>query len=199
MLLNVGDFSGGPSSCSSGQVPSSEDEPAPKKQKLSASKKEESKPKCETSPSEPVLSSADEAVPEALPENASEPDLESASHAHLERKYFPVPPGDSRPEPSALEGPSCPATCGGTVLTTVTVSGRDPRTASSGSCTVTAPAAARPDGAHPVEPRQDVLKPAVTSVTAPKSILAKPSLSPEPRYLLPVPPPPRVRYPLHIA
>uniref|UniRef100_A0A452VBQ0 Death-inducer obliterator 1 n=1 Tax=Ursus maritimus TaxID=29073 RepID=A0A452VBQ0_URSMA len=175
-----------------GQVPSSEDEPAPKKQKLSASKKEESKPKCETSPSEPVLSSADEAVPEALPENASEPDLESASHAHLERKYFPVPPGDSLPEPSALEGPSCPATCGGTVLTTVTVSGRDPRTASSGSCTVTAPAAARPDGAHPVEPRQDVLKPAVTSVTAPKSILAKPSSSPEPRYLLPVPPPPRV-------
>ncbi|XP_072657760.1 death-inducer obliterator 1 isoform X1 [Canis lupus baileyi] len=175
-----------------GQVPSSEDEPAPKKQKLSASKKEEPKSKYEASPSEPVLSSADEMISETLPENASEPDLESASHAHLERKYFPVPPGDSHPEPSSLEGPSGPATCGGTVLTTVTVSGRDPRTASSGSCTVTAPAAARQDGAHTVEPRQDVLKPAVTSVTVPKSILAKPSSSPEPRYLLPVPPPPRI-------
>lgn len=175
-----------------GQVPSSEDEPAPKKQKLSASKKEEPKPQYEPPPSEPVLGSANEAMPETLPESASEPDLDGAAHAHLERKYFPVPPGDSRPEPSALEGPSCPATCGGSVLTTVTVSGRDPRTASSGSCTVTAPAAARPDGAHPAEPRQDVLKPAVTSVTVPKSILAKPSPSPEPRYLLPVPPAPRV-------
>uniref|UniRef100_A0A8C8XQ37 Death-inducer obliterator 1 n=1 Tax=Panthera leo TaxID=9689 RepID=A0A8C8XQ37_PANLE len=176
-----------------GQVPSSEDEPAPKKQKLSASKKEESRSKYDTTPSEPVLSSADDVVPEALPESASEPDLDSAaSHAHLERKYFPVPPGDSHPEPSALEGPSCPATCGGPVLTTVTVSGRDPRTAPGGSCTVTAPAAARPDGAHPAESRQEVLKPAVTSVTVPKSILAKPSSSPEPRYLLPVPPSPRV-------
>ncbi|XP_045742037.1 death-inducer obliterator 1 [Mirounga angustirostris] len=172
-----------------GQVPSSEDEPPPKKQKLSVSQKEESNSKHETSLSEPVLSSADEAIPETLPEKASEPDLESASHTHPERKYFPVPPGDSHPESSALEGPSCPATCGGPVLTTVTVSGRDPRTASSGSCTVTAPAAARPDGAHPAEPRQDVLKPTVTSVTVPKSILAKPSSSPEPRYLVPVAPP----------
>lgn len=198
VLLNMWDFSGRLSSCSSGQVPSSEDEPAPKKQKLSASKKEEPKSKYEASPSEPVLSSADEMISETLPENASEPDLESASHAHLERKYFPVPPGDSHPEPSTLEGPSGPATSGGTVLTTVTVSGRDPRTASSGSCTVTAPAAARQDGAHTVEPRQDVLKPAVTSVTVPKSILAKPSSSPEPRYLLPVPPPPRIRCVLHV-
>ncbi|XP_025787897.1 death-inducer obliterator 1 [Puma concolor] len=176
-----------------GQVPSSEDEPAPKKQKLSTSKKEESRSKYDTAPSEPVLSSADDAVPEALPESASEPDLDSAaSHTHLERKYFPVPPGDGHLEPSALEGPSCPATCGGPVLTTVTVSGRDPRTAPGGSCTVTTPAAARPDGAHPAESRQEVLKPAVTSVTVPKSILAKPSSSPEPRYLLPVPPSPRV-------
>uniref|UniRef100_A0A8C9KM29 TFIIS central domain-containing protein n=1 Tax=Panthera tigris altaica TaxID=74533 RepID=A0A8C9KM29_PANTA len=175
-----------------GQVPSSEDEPAPKKQKLSASKKEESRSKYDTTP-EPVLSSADDVVPEALPESASEPDPDSAApHAHSERKYFPVPPGDSHPEPSALEGPSCPATCGGPVLTTVTVSGRDPRPPPGGSCTVTAPAAARPDGAHPAESRQEVLKPAVTSVTVPKSILAKPSSSPEPRYLLPVPPSPRV-------
>ncbi|XP_077612967.1 death-inducer obliterator 1-like [Crocuta crocuta] len=176
-----------------GQIPSSEDEPAPKKQKLSASKKEESRPKHDSTPSEPVLSSADDTVPTALPESASELELEgAASRMHLERKYFPVPLGDGHPEPSALEGPSCPATCGGPVLTTVTVSGRDPRTAPAGSCSVTAPTGARPDGAHPAESRQDVLKPAVTSVTVPKSILAKPSSSPEPRYLLPVPPSPRV-------
>lgn len=177
-----------------GQVPSSEDEPAPKKQKLSASaKKEESKSKCDASPSDLVLSSADEVMPDTLPENASEPDLESASHAHLERKYCPVPPGDGHPEPSTLEGhSSCPASSGGGVLTTVTVSGRDPRTAPSGSCTVAVPTAAHLDSTHPVEPRQDVLKPAATSVTVPKSILAKPSSSPEPRYLLSVPPSPGI-------
>ncbi|KAI5279840.1 Death-Inducer Obliterator 1 [Manis pentadactyla] len=176
-----------------GQVPSSEDEAAPKKQKLSAyAKKEESKPKYDASASEPVLSSADEIILETLPENASEPDLESASHAHLERKFFPVPPGDGHPEPSPLEGPSCPASCGGGLLTTVTVSGRDPRTASSGSCTVVAPAAARVDDSQQAEPRQDIVKPAATSVTTPKSILAKPSLSPEPRYLLSVPPSPSI-------
>lgn len=192
------DFSRWPS-CSSGQVPSSEDEAAPKKQKLSAyAKKEESKPKYDASASEPVLSSADEVILETLPENASEPDLESASHAHLERKFFPVPPGDGHPEPSPLEGPSCPASCGGGLLTTVTVSGRDPRTASSGSCTVVAPAAARLDDSQQAEPRQDVVKPAATSVTTPKSILAKPSLSPEPRYLLSVPPSPSIRCGPHL-
>ncbi|XP_004430572.1 PREDICTED: death-inducer obliterator 1 [Ceratotherium simum simum] len=177
-----------------GQVPSSEDELAPKKQKLSVSaKKEESKSKYDSSPSDPLLSSVDEVVPETLPENASEADLESASPAHLERKYFAVPPGDGHPEPSALEGASsCPASCGGGVLTTVTVSGRDPRTAPSGSCTVTVPTAAHLDSTHPMEPRQDIPKPAATSVTVPKSILAKPSSSPEPRYLLSVPPSPSI-------
>ncbi|XP_029773993.1 death-inducer obliterator 1 [Suricata suricatta] len=176
-----------------GQVPSSEDEPAPKKQKLSASKKEESRPKQDGTPSEPVLSSADDVGPAALPERAAEPELDgAASRALSESKYLPVPPGDGHPEPSTVEGPSCAGTCGGPVLTTVTVSGRDPRTAPGGSCTVTAPAAAHPDGAHAGESRQDILKPAVTSVAVPKSILAKPSSSPEPRYLLPVPPSPRV-------
>lgn len=175
-----------------GQVPSSEDEPAPKKQKVSVSaKKEESKPKHDSSPSEPVFSSADEVMP-ALPENASEPDPESNSRAHSERKGFPGPPADSHPEPSALEGPSCPASCGAAVLTTVTMSGRDPRTAQSGSSAVTTPAAAHPDSIHPAEPRPDVLKPAVASVLVPKSILAKPSSSPEPRYVLAAPPSPSI-------
>ncbi|XP_062947763.1 death-inducer obliterator 1 isoform X2 [Cynocephalus volans] len=179
-----------------GQISSSEDEPAPKKQKLSASaKKEDLKSKYDSSPSGLVPNSADEVIPETLTENVSEPDLESASHPNPERKYFPGPPGDSHPEPSPLEGlPPCPASCGGGVVTTVTVSGRDPRTALSGSCTVAASIAAHPDSIHTVESKQDVVKPALTSVTVPKSILAKPSSSPDPRYLS-VPPSPNISVP----
>ncbi|XP_057560262.1 death-inducer obliterator 1 isoform X2 [Hippopotamus amphibius kiboko] len=176
-----------------GQVPSSEDEPAPKKQKLSASaKKEESQSKQDSSPSEPALGPADDAAPETLPESAVEPDLESAARAHVEGRYLPGPPEDGRPEPSALEGAPYPASGGGSVLTAVTVSGRDPRTALGGPSSVPAPAAARPDDTQPAEPRQDILKAVPTSVTVPKSILAKPSTSPEPRYLLSVPPSPSV-------
>lgn len=177
-----------------GQVPSSEDEPAPKRQKPSASKKEEPKPKHDSPPpSEPAVSSADELVPETVPEAASEPDPGGAFEAPLERKCPPGPPGDSHPEPSTLEGPSGLASCGGGVLTTVTMSGRDPRTAQSGASTVTTPAAAHSEPAPLAEPRQDVPKPSVASVLVPKSILAKPSSSPEPRYLLSVPPSPSIR------
>ncbi|KAL0594526.1 Death-inducer obliterator 1 [Plecturocebus cupreus] len=174
-----------------GQVPSAEDEPAPKKLKLSASvKKEDLKPKHESSVPDPAPDSADEVIPEALPAVAPQPGLESASHPNVDRTYFPGPPGDGRPEPSPLEDLSpCPASCGSGVVTTVTVSGRDPRTAPSSSCTAVASTAARPDSTHVVETRQDVPKPALTSVMVPKSILAKPSSSPDPRYLS-VPPSP---------
>nr|XP_058933128.1 death-inducer obliterator 1-like [Kogia breviceps] len=176
-----------------GQVPSSEDEPVPQTRKWSTSaKKEDSKSEHDNSASEPALSSADDVAAETLPENASEPDLESAAHAHLEGKSLPVPPEDGHPEPSALEGAPCPAPGGGRVLTTVTVSGRDPGTAPGGPSTGTAPSAARPGSAHPAEPRQGVPKPVPTSVTVPKSILVKPSTSPEPRYLLSVPPSPSI-------
>ncbi|XP_070237534.1 death-inducer obliterator 1 isoform X1 [Bos mutus] len=176
-----------------GQVPSSEDEPAPKKQKLSASvKKEESKSKRDSPPPEPVLSEADDTAPETPPENASEPDLESAAHTHLEGKYLPVPLEDNQPEPPALEGLPCPTPGGGSVLTMVTMSGRDPRTALGGPSTATASAATHLEGTTPAEPRQDVPKPVPPSVTVPKSILAKPSASPEPRYLLSVPPSPSI-------
>nr|XP_058933131.1 death-inducer obliterator 1-like [Kogia breviceps] len=176
-----------------GQVPSSEDEPVPQTRKWSTSaKKEDSKSEHDNSASEPALSSADDVAAETLPENASEPDLESAAHAHLEGKSLPVPPEDGHPEPSALEGAPCPAPGGGGVLTTVTVSGRDPGTAPGGPSTGTAPSAARPGSAHPAEPQQGVPKPVPTSVTVPKSILVKPSTSPEPRYLLLVPPSPSI-------
>uniref|UniRef100_H0X9W8 Death-inducer obliterator 1 n=1 Tax=Otolemur garnettii TaxID=30611 RepID=H0X9W8_OTOGA len=176
-----------------GQVPSSEDEPAPKKQKLSVStKKEDLKSKYDSSPSDAVPTSADEVIPETLPEDASETDLEGASHPDVGRQYFPGPPGESHPEPSLLEDLSpCPASCGSGVVTTVTMSGRDPRTAPSSLCTGPASTACRPDSTHMAETRQDVPKPAMTTMMVPKSILAKPSSSPDPRYLS-VPPSPNI-------
>ncbi|KAM5246273.1 death-inducer obliterator 1 [Ctenodactylus gundi] len=167
-----------------GQVPSSEDEPAPKKQKLSTyAKKEDLKSKLDSSPPEPVPHLSDEGSTETVPEIASESDLESASGPNQERKYLTGPPGDSHVETSSLEGSvPCPSCVSG-VVTTVTVSGRDPRTAVSGLCSVTASTAAHLDSTHTVETKPDVLKPALTSVTIPKSILAKPSSSPDPRYL----------------
>ena len=85
--------------------------------------------------------------------------MESAARTHLERKYLPVPLEDSQPEPPALEGLPCPTPGGGSVLTTVTMSGRDPRTALGGPSTATAPAATHPEGTTPAEPRQDAPKP----------------------------------------
>ncbi|KAM7126919.1 death-inducer obliterator 1 isoform 2-T5 [Molossus nigricans] len=176
-----------------GQVSSSEDEPAPKRQKVSApAKKEESKSKFDSSPSEPALSSVGEVAPETLPESTSEPDPGGTPQAPSERRCFPGAPGDGRPEPSAQEGPSCPASCGGAVLTTVTMSGRDPRTAQSTVSTALTPAAAFPDSTRLAEPQQEAAKPAAPPVLVPKSILAKPSSSPEPRYLLSVPPSPSI-------
>ncbi|XP_021050532.1 death-inducer obliterator 1 isoform X2 [Mus pahari] len=176
-----------------GQVPSSEDEPAPKKQKLSASsKKEDFKPRHDSSPPDAVPNTADEGIPDTLPENASEPDPESVSSLNQERKCFPESSGDSHPEPSSLGGLSPSSASGGSgVVTTVTVSGRDPRTALSGSCTVTASMAAQLDNSQASEAKLDMIKPALTSAVVPKSILAKPSSSPDPRYLT-VPPSPSI-------
>ncbi|EDL88794.1 death associated transcription factor 1 (predicted), isoform CRA_b [Rattus norvegicus] len=173
-----------------GQVPSSEDEPAPKKQKLSASsKKEDLKARHDSSPPDAVPSTADEGIAET-PENTCDPDLETVSSLNQERKGFPESAGDSHPEPSSLDGLSSSFASGGSgVVTTVTVSGRDPRTALSGSCTVTASMAAHMDNSQTSETKLEILKPALTSAVVPKSILAKPSSSPDPRYLS-VPPSP---------
>ncbi|XP_049633083.1 LOW QUALITY PROTEIN: death-inducer obliterator 1 [Suncus etruscus] len=168
-----------------GQALSAEDEPAPKKQKVStATKREEFKPpKCDGLPPESALSSA----ADELPTDTPEPDLGSGVREPPERRCFSTSTEDGSPEPCVPEAPACPAPGVGGVLTTVTLSGRDPRTAPSGSSTVAALATARP-----TEPRQDVPRPPVPSVTVPKSILAKPSPSPEPRYLVPVPPSPSI-------
>ncbi|XP_033623008.1 death-inducer obliterator 1 [Fukomys damarensis] len=171
----------------------SEDEPAPKKQKMSTSaKKEDLKPKPDSSPPDPVPHLSGEGSAEIPPENASETDLERASGPKPEKKYIPGPPEDSHPELSLTESSSpCPTSCGVGVVTTVTVSGRDPRTAVGGSCTVMASAAGHLDSSHTVETKPDPLKPALTSVTLPKSILAKPSSSSDPRHLS-VPPTPGI-------
>ena len=180
-----------PSSRAPGQV-SSEAEPAPKRQKLSVpAKKEEPKVKYDSAPpSELALGSANDVEPEVLPESTSAAEPESVSLAPSERG-LPGAPGESHPEPSALEGPSCPAPSGVAVVTTVTVSGRDPRTAQSAAST-----ALISDSTQLAEPPQDILKP---PVLVPKSILAKPSPSPEPRYLLSVPPSPSIRCGLYLC
>lgn len=121
-----------PSSRNPGQV-SSEGEPAPKRQKLSApARKEEPKPKYDGAAPEPAVGPANDPAPEPLPESAS---------AAPSERGLPGAPGDSCPEPSAEGGPSCPAPSGVAMVTTVTVSGRDPRTAQSA-----ASAAPTPDG-----------------------------------------------------
>ncbi|ELV11334.1 Death-inducer obliterator 1 [Tupaia chinensis] len=85
----------------------------------------------------------------------------------------------------------CTVSGGGGAVTTVTLSGRDPRTAPGASCAALATTTVRPDSSQAVETKQDMPKPAVTPVAVPKSILAKPSSSPDPRYLS-VPPSPNV-------
>uniref|UniRef100_G3SWP5 Death-inducer obliterator 1 n=1 Tax=Loxodonta africana TaxID=9785 RepID=G3SWP5_LOXAF len=171
-----------------GQVLSSEDEPALKKPKLSTSAKREDARSRHDSILSESAPYAEEGMTESPPEGAAEPEPECTPLPDVERSHPPVPPGLSHPEPSPLQDfAPFPASCGGPVATTVTVSGRDPRTAPSG--TVSASTASRPtssllpDSAHVAETRQDSPKPALTSVVMPKSILAKPSSSPEPRYL----------------
>ncbi|XP_045688675.1 death-inducer obliterator 1 [Phyllostomus hastatus] len=167
-----------------GQV-SSEGEPAPKRQKLPVppAKKEDPRPKHDGAASEPALGPASDMAPETLPGSASAEEPESTAPPPSERG-LPGAPGDGHPEPSAREGPSCPAPSGVAMVTTVTVSGRDPRTAQSAASTAPAP-----DNTQPAEAPQDVPKP---PVLVPKSILAKPSPTPEPRYLLSVPPAPSI-------
>ncbi|KAM9250145.1 death-inducer obliterator 1 [Dugong dugon] len=170
-----------------GQVPSSEDEPMLKKPKLlTSAKREDTRSRYDSVHSEPAPR-ADEGMPESPPEGAAEPEPERTPRPEAERSCPPVPPELGHPEPSPLQDfTSFPASCGGPVVTTVTVSGRDPRTVPSGVSTVPASTAARPtssllpDSAHTAETKQDALKPALTSVVMPKSILAKPSSSPEP-------------------
>ncbi|KAM8798232.1 death-inducer obliterator 1 [Eudromia elegans] len=170
-----------------GQISASEDEPPSKKVKLVASaKKAESKSKPEAQPKHEGSSATTEPAKEAVPEDTAEPEAgpvtESISQSSLERDYVPAAPAHNSGDSTLSEEASAfPATCMGGVVTTVTVSGRDPRTAVSGSSGITT-SALRPasDKVSVGEAKQEVPKPIVT---IPKSILTKPTSSPDPRYL----------------
>ncbi|XP_065502082.1 death-inducer obliterator 1 [Caloenas nicobarica] len=174
-----------------GQISASEDEVPPKKIKSAVpAKKAESKskpevqPKYESSAPSPPAEPAKEAVPENAMETEVAPAAETISQTTVERTYVPTTQGHNNTDSSVPEEPPAfPASCAGGVVTTVTVSGRDPRTAMSGSSGVVMPALRSGPAADKVstgETKQETPKPAMT---IPKSILTKPSSSPDPRYL----------------
>ncbi|XP_009669103.2 death-inducer obliterator 1 isoform X2 [Struthio camelus] len=170
-----------------GQISASEDEPPPKKSKLVAPvKKVESKSKPEVQPKHESSTATAEPAKEAVSENTVEtevgPAAETISQSSLEKTYVPATQGHNNTDSSLSEEASAfPATCAGGVITTVTVSGRDPRTAMSGSSSITT-SALRPasDKVSMGEAKQETSKPVMT---VPKSILTKPTSSPDPRYL----------------
>ncbi|XP_048675342.2 death-inducer obliterator 1 isoform X2 [Caretta caretta] len=179
-----------------GQISASDDEPAPKKSKLSmtSAKKMETQSKPEVKPK--YESSTPTAAPEteAVSENATETlgsVTETVSQSVLETTYFPTAQGHNAESTLPEEVSIYPTSCIAGVVTTVTVSGRDPRTAmssSSGTVTSALHSSPAPDKVSMVESRQETSKPVLT---APKSILTKPSSSPDPRYLT-VPPSPNI-------
>uniref|UniRef100_A0A8C8RAU9 Death-inducer obliterator 1 n=1 Tax=Pelusios castaneus TaxID=367368 RepID=A0A8C8RAU9_9SAUR len=173
-----------------GQISASDDEPAPKKSKLSVTSakkletqsKPEVKLKYESSTSTPIAESETEAASENTTETLGSV-TETHSQSILETTYFPTP-GHNNAESTLPEEVSIyPTSCIAGVVTTVTVSGRDPRTAMSGSSSTVTSAlrsSPAPDKVSMGESRQEISK---SVLTAPKSILTKPSSSPDPKYL----------------
>lgn len=174
-----------------GQISASEDEVPTKKIKSTApAKKAESKskpevqPKYESSAPSPPAEPAKETVPENAMETEVAPAAETVSQTTVEGTYIPTTQGHNNTDSSVPEEPPAfPASCSAGVVTTVTVSGRDPRTAMSGSLGVVTPALRSGPAADKVstgETKQETPKPVMT---IPKSILTKPSSSPDARYL----------------
>ncbi|KAM6112926.1 death-inducer obliterator 1 [Pterocles gutturalis] len=174
-----------------GQISASEDEVLPKKMKSAApAKKVESKskpevqPKYESSAPAPTAEPAKEPVSENAMEVEAGPVAETVSQSSVERSYIPTTQGHNNTDPSVPEEASAyPVSCAGGVVTTVTVSGRDPRTAMSSSSGIAAPAlrsAPASDKVSTGETKQETSKPVMT---VPKSILTKPSSSLDTRYL----------------
>ncbi|XP_053103011.1 death-inducer obliterator 1 isoform X2 [Hemicordylus capensis] len=176
-----------------GQISASDEEPASKKPKTSVKKAEpkpETKSKSESStPTDDVEMTKEEL--EIAPEPVVGATAESIPQPSLERTYVPLTQGQTNPESSlSNESNLYPASYAGGVVTTVTVSGKDPRTAMSTSSTS---ASAVISALHPVPTPDKVSvgesKPELSRsvLPAPKSILTKPSSSSDPRYLA-VPP-----------
>ncbi|XP_075757182.1 death-inducer obliterator 1 isoform X3 [Pelodiscus sinensis] len=180
-----------------GQVSAYDDEPTPKKSKLSvtSSKKTETQSKPEVKPKYESSTPTTEPETEAVSENTTETFgsvTETLSQSVLETTYFPTTQGHNNAESTLPEEVSIyPTSCIAGVVTTVTVSGRDPRTAmsnSSGIVTSTSHSSPAPDKVSMGESKQEISK---SVLTTPKSILTKPSSSPDPRYLT-VPPSPNI-------
>lgn len=174
-----------------GQISASEDEVPPKKiksaapvKKVESKSKPEVQPKYESSAPAPTAEPAKEAVSENAMETEVGPVAETVSQSTVERTYIPTAQGPNNADSSVPEEASAfPASCAGGVVTTVTVSGRDPRTAMSSSSGIVTPALRSGPASDKVstgETKQETSKPVMT---VPKSILTKPSSSPDPRYL----------------
>ncbi|XP_068541534.1 death-inducer obliterator 1-like [Anas acuta] len=173
-----------------GQISASEDELPPKKIKLMASAKKavsKSKPEVQQKYESSAPAAAAEPAKEAASENTEEtevaPAAEAVSQSSLERTYIPTTQGHGNTDTSSEEPSTFPASCTGAVVTTVTVSGREPRTPMSGSSGSTTTALRSGTASGEVltgETKQEMSKPVMT---VPKSILTKPSSSPDPRYL----------------
>ncbi|XP_074744366.1 death-inducer obliterator 1 isoform X1 [Strix uralensis] len=174
-----------------GQISASEDEVPAKKiksgapvKKVESKSKAEVQPKYESSAPTPAAEPAKEAASEIPMETEVVPVAETVSQSSVERTYIPTTQGHNNTDSSVPEEASAfPASCAGGVVTTVTVSGRDPRTALSSSSGTAVPALRSGPAADKIstgETRQETSKPIMT---VPKSILTKPSSSPDPRYL----------------
>lgn len=181
-----------------GQLSASDEEPALKKPKQSSTKKPETKPETKSKPESPTSTDDVETTKEEL-KNSPEPTVgiaaESVPQLSLERPYVPLTQGQTIPEASqSNEILHFPASYAGGIITTVTVSGKDPRTAMSSSSTSAVSSSMHPitttDKVSVGESKSELSR---SVLPAPKSILTKPSSSSDSRYLA-VPPSLNVRY-----
>ncbi|KAL7985653.1 hypothetical protein Chor_004223 [Crotalus horridus] len=173
-----------------GQISASDEESTSKKPKPSAAKKTE--PKSETKSKLESSTPADdmevvkeedlESVPKAIAERATE----TVAQPSLERTYIPLSQVQNNSESSlSTENSAYPTLYTAGVITTVTVSGKDPRTAVSTSAASASAGisplhpTSTPDKGSVAESKPEILRPVLS---APKSILTKPSSS-DPRYL----------------
>ncbi|XP_070600577.1 death-inducer obliterator 1 isoform X5 [Erythrolamprus reginae] len=173
-----------------GQISASDEEWTSKKPKSSTAKKTE--PKSETKSKLESSTPADNMVVKREDQENSgkileaivEPVPETVVQPSLERTYIPLSQVQSNSESSLSMGNSAyPSSYVTGVITTVTVSGKDPRTAvstsaASGSAGISPlHLTSAPDKGSVAESKTEIVRPASS---APKSILTKPS---DPRYL----------------
>ncbi|XP_029141811.1 death-inducer obliterator 1 [Protobothrops mucrosquamatus] len=173
-----------------GQISASDEESTSKKPKASAAKKtepkSETKSKLESSTPADDMEVVKEEDLESVPKAIAGPATETMAQPSLERTYIPLSQVQNNSESSlSTENSAYPTFYTAGVITTVTVSGKDPRTAVSTS------AASGSAGISPLHPtsildkgsvaesKPEILRPVLS---APKSILTKPSSS-DPRYL----------------